>query len=392
LFVRRPVKMAAAREGPGEPPLAGLLVLEFGHLIAVPSAGQALADLGARVVKVEPPTGDRSRGIGTSGRGSLRAWNSSKESIALDLSDEAERGIALRLAHRANIILDGYRNGVLASFGIDYEQLRVANPTLIYASLAGFRPGSVRESEPAVDAIIQAESGLMSVTGYEEEPLRIGVQIIDMLSGVMLSQAVLAALYKQRETGRGARVDLSLYDVALYAQGHWLTTYSLSHRVPKRSGNATTYGYPTDLFTTADGHLMVAAYFDPHWRSLCEGIGVPELAYDQRFATNDSRCARLHDLRDILNQQFALDTTDNWYDRLTARGLMVGRVRDYEQVFAAADDDGQSSFVWMDGEDGTRYASVALPYIVDAWKPPTRVPVPDCDADRSSILAELDGG
>lgn len=359
-------------------PLEGIKILELSQLVAAPSAGQALAQLGAEVLKVEPPGGERARTLSSSPSPLYRCWNNSKTIREIDIKTDAGRAALLQLASDADVVIDGYREGALDRSGVGYAQVRDRNPDVIWVTISGYPEGTSRQRFPAVDAVIQAEAGMVSTSGTEDMPLKAGFQAVDVPAGFVVAQAVLAAVLQRFRTGEGSYVSTSLYDVALYIQGHLLGKAYNTGRDPERTGNAVPYAYPTDVFETASGSLMIAAYFDSHWTKFCALIDRPDLVDDERFATNEMRCQHIPELRAEINSALASRTADQWYSDLAERDLMVGRVRSYSEILAQRGGGLTDVFAFVgsedrvdgdadDGQPSTDYLAMKSPYRSSSW-------------------------
>ena len=314
--------------------LDGLRVLELTHVMAGPFCGQVLADLGADVVKVEPPgTGDSSRR--SMGTAAFLAVNRNKRSLALDLKDDAHRAAFLRLADGADVVLENNRPGVTERLGVDYATLSARNPRLVYASISGFGQTGPYAQRAGYDLIAQALSGVMSVTGEPGgDPIKCGIPIGDLSAGLFCAVGILSALAARERTGRGQLVDTSLFEGAL-ALSVWEAAELFSTgRVPQKLGSAHRLTAPYQALRTRDGHLTVAGNTQRQWEKLCAVIGREELLSDPRFATNDDRMANRPELVAELEAALAADGTDAWVARLEEAGIAAGPIHDYAEVFA----------------------------------------------------------
>jgi crotonobetainyl-CoA:carnitine CoA-transferase CaiB-like acyl-CoA transferase len=314
--------------------LEGLRVLELTHVMAGPFCGQVLADMGADVIKVEPPgRGDSSRrSMGTS---AFLAVNRNKRSLALDLKDPAHRDAFLRLADRADVVLENNRPGVVARLGVDYETLSARNPRLIYASISGFGQTGPYAQRAGYDLIAQGLSGVMSVTGEPGgDPVKCGVPVGDLSAGLFCAVGILSALAARERTGRGQQIDTSLFEGAL-ALSVWEAAELFSTgRVPQKLGSAHRVNAPYQALRTADGYLTVAGNSQAHWERLCAVIGREELVADARFASNADRMANRPELAAELEAALAARGTDEWVAALEAAGIAAGPIHDYGEVFA----------------------------------------------------------
>ena len=312
--------------------LAGLRILELTQVMAGPFCGQVLADMGADVVKVEPPEGDSTReSLGTA---AFLAVNRNKRSIALDLKTPEHQAVLHRLVTEADVLLENHRPGVAARLGADWETLCELNPRLIYASVSGFGQTGPYAQRPGYDLIAQGLSGVMSVTGEPGgDPVKCGIPISDLSAGLFCAIAILSAVVARERTGRGQRIDTSLFEAAL-ALSIWETAELWgTGRAPQPLGSAHRLSAPYQALRTADGYITVGANNQRLWTRLCEAIGRPELTADERFATNDVRMANREALEAELESTLAARSTDDWVAVLSEAGVPCGPIHDYRQVF-----------------------------------------------------------
>ncbi len=317
--------------------LDGITVLDLSQGAAGPTCGMYLADLGADVLKIEPPGGEWGRRLGPPFVGGVAAaylgMNRNKRSIVVDLKNEEGAEVVLRLAGHCDIALESFRPGVADRLGIGYDAMRARNPRLIYAAISAFGQTGPWRDRPGVDGVAQAMGGIMSVTGTDAgPPVKVGVPAADMAGGVFASQAILAALFARERTGSGQRVDVSLLDALLSFQVVPLSMYLASGESPKRLGSAAPYAAPNEAFPTKDGHVMVAAYTEKRWPALCAVLGQPELARDPRFDTNDKRVRGRSELQDVLAPLFEERTTAEWIELLDNADVLCGPILDYQHL------------------------------------------------------------
>ena len=312
--------------------LSDVRVLELTQVMAGPFCGQVLGDMGADVVKIEPHGGDSTReSLGTA---AFLAVNRNKRSVALDLKSPEHQAVLHRLVRDADVLLENHRPGVAARLGADWETLSELNPRLIYASVSGFGHTGPYAQRPGYDLIAQGLSGVMSVTGEPGgEPVKCGIPIGDLSAGLFCAVAILSAVVARERTGRGQRIDTSLFEGAL-ALSVWETAELWgTGRVPQALGSAHRLLAPYQALRTADGHLTVGGNTQPLWERLCESIGRPELAADARFATNEDRMARREELVAELESALASRSTGAWVSILVDAGVPCGPIHDYRQVF-----------------------------------------------------------
>ncbi|HXA29666.1 MAG TPA: CoA transferase [Candidatus Angelobacter sp.] len=375
-------------------PLQGLRVLEFGNLLAAPCAGMVLADLGAEVVKVEGFGGDPARELQTAaftGSGTsptFLAFNRGKRSLALDLRTVGGLEVASRLLERSDVLIESFRPGVMDRLGLGVDTLRRVHPRLVYASLSGFGQTGPERGRRGVDLVIQAESGIMAVTGQPDgPPTKVGFTVVDVAAGHVLAQGILAALINRGRTGEGDHVRVSLLDVALHLQAAPMTEYLATGSLPPRCGNAAPMTAPADLFTTADGHLVISAYLDDHWRTLCATIGRAELPDDPRFATKVDRVRNRDALVQELEATLRTDTSRGWMARLQGAGLAVGMVKSYADIEADAQVRAMETLISV-GE-AAPIRTVRAPAQFASWHAEYRVAPPGVGEHTSEVLGEL---
>jgi crotonobetainyl-CoA:carnitine CoA-transferase CaiB-like acyl-CoA transferase len=332
-------------------PLSHIRVLDLSRIMAGPWAGQILADLGADVVKVERPgVGDDTRGWGppflkdragaeTREAGYFLCVNRGKRSITLELDKPEGQRVVHALAARSDIVLENFKAGTLARFGLGYDQLKAVNPRLIYCSITGFGQTGPRRDVAAYDFMIQAMCGLMSVTGEPDDkpggcPEKVGVPIVDIMSGMYAVISVLAALARRNETGRGDYVDIGMLDVGVSFLANQAMNYLVSGRAPRRTGNAHPNIQPQDVFATRDGHMVLVVGNDGQFAKCCEVLDRPEWAADERFAKNSGRVRNRAELNALIAEVLRGKDTANWVTALEARGVPCGPINTVPQVLA----------------------------------------------------------
>ena len=321
-------------------PLAGLTVVDLTRVLSGPYCSMTLADLGARVIKVEHPVrGDDTRAWGPPFLGSESAYflsvNRNKESVTLDFKTTEGREILDRLVARADVLVENFRPGTLANVGLDATTLRARYPRLIYCAISGFGQTGPRRDEPGYDAVMQAEGGLMSVTGDAGgPPYRLGVAIADIVSGMWAAQGVLAALVARDRTGQGQVVDVGMLDATAALLTYQAAIYFATGQPPGRLGNRHPTIVPYESLPTADGDVVVAVGNDAIWRRFCEVIDAPDLLADERFAANRDRVSHYDALKPRLDAIFRQRSRQAWIDVLTPAGVPCGSVRDIGEVFA----------------------------------------------------------
>jgi len=321
-------------------PLTGLTVLDFTRVLSGPYCTMILGDLGARVIKLEHPgRGDDTRRWGPPFLGEESAYflsvNRNKESVAVDFKTAGGKEVVERLLARADVVVENFRPGTLDGAGFDAATVRARHPRLVYCSISGYGQTGPRRDEPGYDAVMQAEGGLMSITGAADgPPYRLGVAIVDIVSGMFAAQGVLAALVARERTGQGQVVDLGMLDATTalltYQAGNFFATGS----APGRLGNRHPTIAPYETFATADGDLALAVGNDALWQKFCRVAELPDLGADPRFASNAGRLEHYAELKPRLDAVFRSRTRADWSARLLAAGVPCGAVRSVEEVFA----------------------------------------------------------
>ncbi len=370
-------------------PLAGLLVADFSRILAGPYATMLLADLGAEVVKVESPGGDDTRTWSPPVRDGISTYylgvNRNKRSVALDLKDEGDLSAAHELARRADVLVENFKPGGLARFGLDYDSVRATNPGVVYASISGFGSGPGGRDLPGYDLMVQAISGLMSLTGDPDgPPYRAGISVFDVMAGLHATIGVLAALNTRHETGTGQHVEVNLLSSALSGLVNQSSAYVAGGVVPSRMGNSHPSLFPYEPLPCADGDLIVTAGNSGQFRRLVAVLGVPELADDPRFRGNEDRTANRHELRPLLVERLAGRTTMEWFKDLTAAGVPCGPINSVDGGVAFAESVGLDPVVVV-GEGEAAVPSVRNPIRFSATPPDYRLAPPALDEHGDEI-------
>jgi len=320
--------------------LNGLKVVDFTQVMAGPTCTLCLADLGADVVKVEAPSGDLARALSpwVNGEGvPFLALNRNKRSMVLDLKRQEHRQAVQRLVDEADILVESFRPGVMARFGLDYATVSATNPAIIYCSVSAYGQDGVSKNLPGVDGVLQAVSGLMSVTGAPGgEPCKVPVPVVDLVTGYLATISVLAALTERQRTGLGQHVEASMFASAIALQHTNFATYFADGQVPGPQGNAASYSTPNEALRCADGWIMVAAYHPARWSALCTVIGAPELASDPRFADNKHRLKHRAALLCELEKHMLAHPRAFWLERFAAVDIICGSINDYAEVAKSA--------------------------------------------------------
>ena len=386
MTVGRPGARSAA--GPTGP-LAGLLVADFSRILAGPYATMLMADLGAEVVKVESPGGDDTRTWQPPVRDGVATYylgvNRNKRSVALDLRDPADLAAARELARRADVLVENFKPGGLARFGLDHATVSATNPGIVYASISGFGSGPGGAALPGYDLIVQAISGLMSLTGDPDgEPYRAGVAVFDVMAGLHATIGVLSALNRRSETGRGQHVEVDLLSSALSGLVNQTSAYVAGGVVPFRMGNSHPSLFPYEPLPCADGELIVTAGNDGQFRRLCEVLGVPELAEDPRFLRNEDRNAHREELRPLLVDRLRTRGKLEWFREIIAAGVPCGPINTVDQGVAFAEEVGLDPVVTA-GEGAAALPSIRNPIRFSESEPSYRLPPPSVDEHGAAI-------
>ncbi|MEZ5708778.1 MAG: CaiB/BaiF CoA-transferase family protein [Blastomonas sp.] len=331
-------------------PLSHLKVLDLSRILAGPFSGQILADLGADVIKVERPgAGDDTRswgppflddGAGGKGdAGYYLACNRGKRSVCADLSTAQGQELVKALAARSDIVLENYKAGGLAKYGLDYASLKAIRPDIIYCSITGFGQDGPRAGQSAYDFMIQAMGGLMSVTGEADGypgagPQKVGVPIVDLMTGMYASIAILAAVARRNETGEGEYIDIGMLDVMVGSLCNQAQNYFGSGNVPRRSGNRHPNIQPQDVFPCKDGYVVIVVGNDGQYVKFCDVIGRPDLSSDPRYRTNGDRVTNLDSLMPQIEEALAADGMAGWVARLEAAGVPCAPINTVPDILA----------------------------------------------------------
>lgn len=316
-------------------PLSGIRVVELANLIAGPFAATLLADMGADVIKVETLGGDLGRGFGPYLEGEstfFLAHNRGKRSICLDPKHPAAHRRLVELVATADVVVSNLRRGAMERMGLSYEEVAARNPRTVYAVVSPFGADGPYADRAGIDIVFQGEAGMISITGHPgDPPQKTATPIGDYVAATNTALAVCAALVDRERTGRGRRVDVSLRDGLIAVQAGWNALHFASGDEPPRTGTASPYLAPNQVFPTADGHLTLAIVSDRHYRILCDELAQPDLA--EEYPTNEDRMANREALAQRLAEIFRTDTTEAWVSRLDGAGLPVGRVLTLSEVF-----------------------------------------------------------
>lgn len=375
--------------------LDGLVIADFGRVLAGPYATMLLADLGAEVIKVERPgTGDDTREWGPPWADGVATYflgvNRNKRSVALDLASPEGLAAARQLAARADVVVENFRPGTMDRLGLGYEALKAGNPGVVYCSITGFGD-SAGADLPGYDLLVQAVGGLMSVTGESpEQPTKVGVALVDVITGLHAALGILAALRHRERTGQGQRVDVTLLTSLLSALTNHASAFLRAGVVPRPMGNRHPSIAPYEIFPTADRPLAVAVGNDRQFVAMMQTIGLEVMANDRRFASNAARVDHREELFELLAQRLIERTADQWFEKLTAVGVPVGPINDIEDAFSLASRLGLDAVVEIpDPVSNHVVRQVANPIRLSATPASYRSTPPSLGADTPAVLDEL---
>ncbi len=387
--------------------LSHIRVLDLSRVLAAPWATQILGDLGAEVIKIEKPgEGDETRLFGppflTNADGSrgdatyFLTANRNKKSVTVDISKPEGQALIKRLARRAHIVVENFKTGSLAKYGLDYESLKAENPALIYCSLTGFGHTGPYKDKAGYDYVIQGMGGLMSVTGQKDgepgaEPMKVGVAVSDLVTGLYSAIAILAAVIHQSRTGEGQSIDMALFDAQAAGLANQAMNYLAGGTVPGRLGNAHPNIVPYQVFATADGHLILATSNDAQFRRFAAVAGIESVTSDPRYATNAERVAHRQEVVDMLKPIFTKRTTAQWIADLEAANVPCGPINRVDEVFADPQAIARGLTVAMQHAAVGQMELVASPLRLSATPPEYRNAPPLLGEHTDEILRDVLG-
>jgi crotonobetainyl-CoA:carnitine CoA-transferase CaiB-like acyl-CoA transferase len=378
-------------------PLDGVRIVDLTQVMGGPFCTMQLGDLGADVIKVEPPVGDLSRRMGGAAlempgddNAPFFALNRNKRSIVLDLTDERDKATFIALVRGADVLVESFRPGVTKRLGVDYHAMSTVNPRLIYASISGFGQSGPYADRPGFDLIAQGMSGIMSVTGEPNgAPVKCGVPIADMSAGLIAANGVLAALIAREKTGRGQHVETSLFESAL-SMAVWETTeYWATGQAPHALGSAHRLSAPYQALRTRDGYVTLAALTTEQWTQLCATIRRPALSSDPRFATNAARLANRSELVRELETALAERSTAEWVDVMGRAGVPAGPIHDFAHVFADPHTQARHMIEEVDHPVAGRVRTLGFPLKMSDTPPRVRLAPPLLGQHSAEIRREL---
>jgi crotonobetainyl-CoA:carnitine CoA-transferase CaiB-like acyl-CoA transferase len=372
-------------------PLDGLTVLDLTRVLSGPYCTMLLADMGARVIKIEQPgKGDDTRAWGPPFLQNESAYflsiNRNKESVTLDFKQPEGRALLGQLIARADVLVENFRPGTLDKLGLDYASLAKIHPRLVYCSISGFGHSGPRSKQPGYDAIMQAEGGLMSITGgADAPPVRLGVAIVDIVSGMFAAYGVAMALLARERTGKGQEVDLAMLDATVALLTYQAGNYFASGKVPARLGNRHPSIVPYETFTAADGDFVLAVGNDEQWRTFCAVAGLPE---DERFATNRLRVSGYDALRPFVADQLRTRTRQHWIEALTKAGVPCGSVRNFDELFADPQLDAREMIAMVEHATIGPLKALGVPVKLSDTPGSVRTPPPTLGQHTDAVLRD----
>jgi CoA:oxalate CoA-transferase len=376
-------------------PLSGITVVDLSRILAGPYCTMLMAELGARIIKVEPPgKGDDAREYGPflKGRSTYFASiNRGKQSIALDLKADADKRVFEKLLEKADVLVENFRPGTMEKLGYGWETLHPRYPTLIYACASGFGHTGPNSKDPAYDMVVQGMGGMMSVTGYPNEPpARVGMSIGDIGAGLYTAIAVNAALVHRLKTGESTKVDIGMFDCQLALLENAVMRYTVEGEIPGPLGARHPTITPFQAFRTGDGNIIIAAGNDGLFVKLADALGRADMAQHPDYKTNAARLKNQPKMQAEIEAVLAQKTTAQWIDILGKAGLPCGPINNIAQALAHPQVAARNMLVSVPDPSGATLKLVGNPLKMSAFAdPPTRDPAPDLDADRRAILDEL---
>jgi len=378
-------------------PLKGIRVLDFSRVLAGPYCSMILGDLGAEVIKVERPgIGDETRSWGPPFIEGESAYficaNRNKKSLTLNLESSKGIEIALELVRRSDILLENFTPGTMERFGLNYERVKEINPGIIYCSISGFGPDGPYKDKPGYDLIVSAIGGLMSITGEEDgRPVKVGVAITDVTTGVFAYGAIMTALFAREKTGRGQKIDLSLLETQVAALVNMGSSYLISGVVPKRWGTAHESIVPYQAFKAKDKYITISVGNNKLWAAFCKVIGMPELIDDPRFATNALRVKNRKELIEILSKRIEERTGNEWLELLNAASIPCAPINTIDEVFKDPQVLHRQMLVEIEHPKAGKIKMAGIPVKYSEAKPRIRLHPPMLGEHTEEILKEVLG-
>lgn len=370
-------------------PLAGVRVVEFTHMVMGPTCGMILADLGAEVIKIEPPGGDKTRNLPGLGIGFFRSFNRNKKSVVLDINTPEGHAAALELIGECDVMLENFRPGMMSKLGLDHETLAKRFPRLIYVSHKGFLPGPY-ENRLALDEVVQMMGGLSYMTGPVGRPLRAGTSVNDIMGGMFGAIGVLAALIERERTGRGQEIQSALFENCVFLSAQHMQQFAMTGEPPPPMPSRVSAWSVYDVFTLAnDEQLFIAAVSDKQWLTLCEVLGRPDLAADESLQTNAQRVAVRPALLQRLGEILKHHRADELSPKLEAAGLPYAPIMRPDQLLDDPHMLASGGLAPMQTDDGASTNVVLLPLLMGGRRPPVRRPLAKIGEHTEEVLGQL---
>lgn len=374
--------------------LEGIKILDLSRVLAGPFSTMILGDLGAEVIKVESPQGDETRTWGPPFQNGVSAYylcaNRNKKSITLDLKSEEGIQIIKELVKEADVIINNFKTGTMERFGLDYETLKEINPRIVYCSITGFGETGPYKDMPGYDFIIQAMSGLMSITGTEESgPQKVGIAITDVITGLYAVIGIQAALIERNRSNQGQKIDLSLYDSAVSTLVNIGSNYLMSGKIPGRLGNAHANIVPYQTFLTKNGEMVIAVGNDHQFARLCDIMGVPELAEDPKFKTNPDRVKNREELIPKLQEIFLTQDTEYWKEKCDEHKIPCGPINNLEQVYHDPQLRARNMFIEAEHPTAGNIKMIGSPLKLSRTPVTTRLHPPNKGEHNDEILSKF---
>ncbi len=378
-------------------PLSGILVIDLSRILAGPYCTLLMAEMGARVIKVEPPKGgDDARAYGPFVNGKsayFASVNRGKESIALDLKADGDRKIFEKLLEKADVVVENFRPGTMEKLGYGWETLHAKYPQLIYASASGFGHTGPNSKDPAYDMVMQGQGGIMSITGNEgQPPSRVGMSIGDIGAGLYTAVAVNAAIVHRLKTGESTKVDIAMFDCQLALLENAIMRYTVEKEIPGPLGARHPTITPFEAFATSDGSMIIAAGNDSLFVKMCEALGRSDMATDPAYKSNALRQKSQKKLKDEIESVLKTNTTDHWIAVVSKGGVPCGPINNIAQAIEHPQVAARNMLVDVPDGSGGTLKLAGNPLKMSAFPDPTtRRPAPDLDSDRDTILSYLGG-
>ena len=388
---------SSTSQSPSPSPFDGLVVLDMTRVLSGPYCTMLLADMGARVIKIEhPKRGDDSRAWGPPFVNGESAYflsvNRNKESVTIDFKNPDGRRVLNALIEHSDVLVENFRPGTLERLGLGYTDVHACNPRLVYVSISGFGQTGPRRQEPGYDAVVQAEGGLMSITGSADGPgYRLGVAIADITAGMFAAYGASAALFARHHSGQGPLVDVGMLDSVAALLTYQAGIHFATGGVPPRMGNRHSTVVPYETFEAADGEFVLAVGNDALWKKFCGVAGLDEIATDPRFATNRARVTAYEELRPLLEHTLRTRPRQAWIDDLTAAGVPCGAVRNIEQVLADPQLAARGMVVELDHAIAGAIHVTGIPTKLSATPGAIKTPPPTLGEHTDKVLEELLG-